>query len=679
MTAERWGPLAGRPTRVEHVLVAALATVAVAGFAAVQDVHLALLALVPVALSLVWRPARVPRWLARVAGSACRVALGSVFLMRVGLTLFPVLDDDRVADAALVMGAIVTPLLAGAVLGTRIWRPALAALPLALGLVVVVSFEPGSGVRAVQLAATGLAFAYLVAARSRIEAPAASPRTGRRALGLAAFAGAAATMAVVLAAMLPWAQPHVEDAAARLLTPTFPLAQAGFSANSQLGDIERLALSRTIVLRVWTPFPRKLRGRVLTEFDGRGWHAPRPLWQDLRTVAPDALPPDLGGWLRALPGASFGDVVAGRRPEAVRTRMAQAVVVADTLFAPAGVAIARVSGARLRADRFGILEAPADPLGAYALVHAPVAAEDGDDGGAETLAVPLETDPRLRALADRLAVGDPAPAACVARTIDYLGRECRYSLTPGRFRSRQPVAEFLFDRKRGYCEYFASAAALLLRLQGVRTRYVAGFSMDAAEKAGGHYVVRESDAHAWIEAWIPGRGWVEADPTPAGDYAAVHARRGGVVERGTEWLKARWAEAVIAMRTGEARRLLDALSGPLAAALVAVVAAVGWRAVRARRRPSRERLAPPSPWNGDPEMVAVVARLEALWTRHGCARPPHRPPLEHLRRLPPGRLPPALAAASEDVIATYYAARYGGRALSREAVRELSARLEGRP
>ena len=201
---------------------------------------------------------------------------------------------------------------------------------------------------------------------------------------------------------------------------------------------------------------------------------------------------------------------------------------------------------------------------------------------------------------------------------------------------------------------------------------------DAAEKAGGHYVVRESDAHAWIEAWIPGRGWVEADPTPAGDYAALHAGRGNVVERGTEWLKARWAEAVIAMRTGEGRRLLDALSGPLTALVLAIVAVIGLRAARARRRRPRTAAAP-SPWNADPDLAAVLARLEALWARHGCARPPHRPPLEHLRRLPSGRLPPALAAASADVIATYYAARYGGRPLAREAVRELSARLEGTP
>src|SRR5204863_6750048 len=136
-----------------------------------------------------------------------------------------------------------------------------AALPLSIGLVVVVSFEPRESVRGLQLAATALAFGYMVVARSRIEPPAGRRRTARRALAVSAFAATAGILAVALVATLPWAQPHVEDAAARLLNPTFPLAQAGFSANSELGDIERLALSRSIVLRVWTPFPRKLRGR----------------------------------------------------------------------------------------------------------------------------------------------------------------------------------------------------------------------------------------------------------------------------------------------------------------------------------------------------------------------------------------------------------------------------------
>src|SRR5262249_33231350 len=137
-------------------------------------------------------------------------------------------------------------------------------------------------------------------------------------------------------------------------------------------------------------------------------------------------------------------------------------------------------------------------------VHAPVAASGGDDGGEEARAVPAGLDPRLLALAESLSAGRPPPPTRVARTLDYLAGACRYSLDVGAFTSTQPVAEFVFVKKRGYCEYFASAAALLLRLQGVPTRYVTGFSMDAAERVGEQYVVRESDAHAWIEAWIPG-------------------------------------------------------------------------------------------------------------------------------------------------------------------------------
>ena len=101
----------------------------------------------------------------------------------------------------------------------------------------------------------------------------------------------------------------------------------------------------------------------------------------------------------------------------------------------------------------------------------------------------------------------------------------RYTLSPGAFRTADPVAEFLFEKKAGYCEYFASAAVLLLRLQGVPARFVKGLSVGPqTDQGGGLHVVRESDAHAWVEAWIPGEGWVEADPTPPGQFADAHGR-----------------------------------------------------------------------------------------------------------------------------------------------------------
>jgi protein-glutamine gamma-glutamyltransferase len=78
----------------------------------------------------------------------------------------------------------------------------------------------------------------------------------------------------------------------------------------------------------------------------------------------------------------------------------------------------------------------------------------------------------------------------------------------------QPISTFLFGAKSGHCEYFASAMALLLRAAGVPTRLVNGFLMGEYNPVGQDYIVRESDAHSWIEAYIPGRGWTEFDPTP---------------------------------------------------------------------------------------------------------------------------------------------------------------------
>jgi protein-glutamine gamma-glutamyltransferase len=95
-----------------------------------------------------------------------------------------------------------------------------------------------------------------------------------------------------------------------------------------------------------------------------------------------------------------------------------------------------------------------------------------------------------------------------------LKRNYKYTLnltwTPG----AQPISTFLFDSKSGHCVYFASAMAILLRSAGIPTRLVNGFLMGEYNPVGGDYIIRESDAHSWVEVYIPRRGWIEFDPTP---------------------------------------------------------------------------------------------------------------------------------------------------------------------
>ena len=102
-----------------------------------------------------------------------------------------------------------------------------------------------------------------------------------------------------------------------------------------------------------------------------------------------------------------------------------------------------------------------------------------------------------------------------ARTIEsFLKTEFTYDLSPGEAQG-DPVIFFLFDRKRGHCEYFASSMVLMLRAMGVPSRIVGGYLGGEWNELGQYYLVRQSDAHTWVEVWIEGRGWVTFDPTPS--------------------------------------------------------------------------------------------------------------------------------------------------------------------
>ncbi|MEM9292711.1 MAG: DUF3488 and transglutaminase-like domain-containing protein [Acidobacteriota bacterium] len=132
--------------------------------------------------------------------------------------------------------------------------------------------------------------------------------------------------------------------------------------------------------------------------------------------------------------------------------------------------------------------------------------------------------PRVAALADRVVAEAGAESSAeIARALEgYLTRELEYSTEYlGRLRSA-PLEEFLFDYRKGHCELFASAMVLMLRSQGVPARLVTGYLGAEHNPLTDYYVVRQSNAHAWVEAWLGpmesspsyGDGWVTFDPTP---------------------------------------------------------------------------------------------------------------------------------------------------------------------
>jgi transglutaminase-like putative cysteine protease len=123
--------------------------------------------------------------------------------------------------------------------------------------------------------------------------------------------------------------------------------------------------------------------------------------------------------------------------------------------------------------------------------------------------------------------GEHTTAAGRLEALDawFAARRLQYSLKPGTIDLEHPVDAFLFGSRRGYCVHFASAYATLARMLGIPSRVVTGFRGDAAKSVENYLVVREEDAHAWVELYLKGKGWVRVEPTAfaAGAVAAEGA------------------------------------------------------------------------------------------------------------------------------------------------------------
>jgi hypothetical protein len=115
-------------------------------------------------------------------------------------------------------------------------------------------------------------------------------------------------------------------------------------------------------------------------------------------------------------------------------------------------------------------------------------------------------------LAVRLRRGASTPYAYIERVMAYLKGHYAYNTeVPAR---KYPLEAFLLNTRQGYCQQFAGAMALLLRMAGIPSRVAVGFTSGRYDSATKQYVVTDTDAHSWVEAWFPGYGWVKFDPTP---------------------------------------------------------------------------------------------------------------------------------------------------------------------
>jgi protein-glutamine gamma-glutamyltransferase len=276
-------------------------------------------------------------------------------------------------------------------------------------------------------------------------------------------------------------------------------ARSGLGDEMAPGEISDLSVSGDVAFRVRfdgampPPVQRYWRGPVLHDFDGRVWRRPRAQTFPSQVVVPLGQPVDYEitleptdrPWILALDiPAQWPDA------EAFRTYDFQ-------LVAPRR--LTEVSSYRLRSHtRF------------VAGTELPESLRRKD------LQLPAEGHPRSRALGRELAARHGGDAIEITRDLLTMFREQPfvYTLDPPRL-AENAMDEFLFETRRGFCEHYAAAFTLVMRAAGVPARVVTGYQGGEFNPIGGYLIVRQSDAHAWSEIWVQGRGWLRVDPTAA--------------------------------------------------------------------------------------------------------------------------------------------------------------------
>lgn len=523
---------------------------------------------------------------------------------------------------------------------------------------------------------------------------------------LAAIAAFVTGGILVLTAGLFFVLPRTADAAfGHLISHRTHIA--GFSNRVTLGQTGEIQMSSRPVMHIRLfsreiPDGLKWRGSALTYFDGRRWSADK---------SPEELVPEERGRINLVP--------AGLRPPGRHITFdveyndldtdnlffagtPESVDLHRPLIRRAATASYRLSGppppSGLRYEAYSLLEDPPETR----LPNAPAPVLSDWDRSRD-LQLP-ELDPRVAALARSMTEGASTDLERARAIERRLRSEYTYTVRLPDHETPDPLAYFLFTRRKGHCEYFASAMAVMLRTQGIPTRLATGFQSGVYNPLTDLWLVRSSDAHTWVEAWLPGLGWSTFDPTPP-DLASHSFGLSTKLSLYLDAASTFWQEWVVSydpshqgtladrLQQGASRlgiRWFDSLTGVPGAwdlyvtgwferhglqFLACVLAAVClWvsvppvvRLLRMRHRVKRARRG-----QGVADATVLYQRMLQILERHGYHKPAWFTPAEFAASL--GAC--ALARPVSDFTDAYNALRFGGCAGAAPRLSSLLDELE---
>jgi protein-glutamine gamma-glutamyltransferase len=350
-----------------------------------------------------------------------------------------------------------------------------------------------------------------------------------------------------------------------------PTMVTGFSEDMSLGTIGQIQRSPSVVMRIQVDGdPGQAadihwRGIALTNFDGKRWFTPSR-GQNIVLPGPDgvygfASPPFPPGesqqihYTVMMEPMDSAAIFVAPRIQALRGNFLEDMTRSG---APArrNFLLMDQTGSIFNSERTGV------QMRYEGVSNLPNVPQDELRKAAEVypnqisriyLGLP-PLDPRIKQLAEEVTKHANNPYDKALSLELYLKSQYAYTLDLSDDPGNDPLSYFLFQRRAGHCEYFASAMAIMLREIGIPSRYATGFLPGEYNDVGNDYIIRASDAHAWVEAYFPNYGWVTFDPTPGGEVR----RATGAFERMQmywDWFQLSWSEWVVNYDFGHQIRL----------------------------------------------------------------------------------------------------------------------------